>query len=84
MHRTPWWKTWGCMGLLSVVVWGETGCVTVAWRILSTYTDTVRERDDVSPLLACVAISLWPQTTVSEVYPSMWLWWEWDPQYWVL
>jgi hypothetical protein len=55
------------MGLLSVVVWGETGCVTVAGRILSTYTDTVRERDDVSPLLACVAISLWLQTTVSEV-----------------
>jgi len=43
----------------------------------------VRERDDVSPLLACVAISLWPQTTVSEVYLSMWLWWEWDPRYWV-
>src|SRR5215475_14153690 len=29
MHRIPWWKTWGCVGLLSMIVWGETGCIAV-------------------------------------------------------
>ena len=29
MHRVPWWKTWGYVDLLSVVVWGETGCIAV-------------------------------------------------------
>ena len=29
MHRAPWWKTWGRVGLLSIVVLGETGCVAV-------------------------------------------------------
>jgi outer membrane lipoprotein len=55
--------------------------VTVAGRVLGTHTDPVGERDTVSPLLACVEISLWPQATLSEVYPSIWLWWEWDPWY---
>ena len=27
MHRVPWWKTWGYVGLPSVVVWGETECI---------------------------------------------------------
>jgi outer membrane lipoprotein len=189
MHRVPWWKTWGCVGLFSMMVWGETGCiavlspqvrqqadrtltfgqlsampeasigrtvilggeivriwnvpgvtfldvlqrpldaedqpiltqpsegrfivrcdrylnpltyaagrmVTVAGRVLGTHTETVGEggtlncapsahavagkRDTVYPLLACVEIYLWPQATLSEVYPSIWLWWEWDPWY---
>jgi starvation-inducible outer membrane lipoprotein len=46
--------------------------VTVAGRVLGTHTDTVGERDTVYPLLACVEIYLWPQATLSEVYPSMW------------
>ena len=48
---------------------------------MGTHTDTGEERDTVSPLLACVEIYLWPQATLSEVYPSIWLWWEWDPWY---
>jgi len=56
--------------------------VTVAGRVLGTYTDTVGERDIVYPLLGGVEIYLWPQATLSEVYPSIWLWWEWDPWYW--
>ena len=173
MPRVPWWKTWGCVGLCSMVVWGETGCiavlspqvhqqadrtltfgqlsaipeasigrtvmlggeivriwnvpgvtvldvlqrpldaedqpiltqpsegrfivrcdrylnpltyaagrmVTVARRILGTHPETVEERDTVYPLLACVEIYLWPQATLSEVYPSIWLWRDWDPWY---
>jgi outer membrane lipoprotein len=71
--------------------------VTVAGRVLGAYTDTEWEgaplnwrpsadavagkRETVSPLLACVEIYLWPRPTLSEVYPSVWLWWEWDPWY---
>jgi len=29
MHRIPWWKTWEFVGLLSMIVWGETGCSAV-------------------------------------------------------
>ena len=29
MHRALWWKTWGLVGLLSILAWGETGCVAV-------------------------------------------------------
>ncbi len=29
MHRAPWWNVWGCVGLLSVVLWGVTGCIAV-------------------------------------------------------
>lgn len=29
MHRALWWKMWGCVGLLSLVVWMETGCMAV-------------------------------------------------------
>jgi hypothetical protein len=32
------------------------------------------ERTDVLPLLACIEIYLWPQSSISEVYPSLWLW----------
>jgi starvation-inducible outer membrane lipoprotein len=55
--------------------------ITVAGRVLGAHTDTVEERDTVYPLLACVEIYLWPQATLSEVYPSVGLWWEWDPWY---
>jgi outer membrane lipoprotein len=171
MHRALWWKTWGFIGLLSIIVWGETGCiavmsaqvrqqadqtlafgqlyampeayigrtvilggyiirvwnvpevtfldvlqrpldaedrpilaqqsegrfivrcdqhldpliytggrmVTVAGRVLGTDTDTVGERDTVYPLLACLEIYLWPQATLSEVYPSGWWWWSGTP-----
>ena len=174
MHRIPWWKTWEFVGLLSMIVWGETGCsavmsaqvrqqadrtltfgqlyampeayigrtvilggyivhiwnvpgmtfldvlqrpldaqdrpilaqqsagrfivrcdqyldpltypagstITVAGQVLGTYTDTSGERDTVYPLLACVEIYLWPQAMLSEVYPPVGLWWEWDPWYW--
>jgi outer membrane lipoprotein len=174
MRRVPWWKTWGFIGLLSLISWGETGCiavmseqvrqqadrtlafgqlyampeayigrtvilggyivriwnvpgetfldvlerpldpedrpilieqsegrflirydqyldpltytagrmVTVAGRVLGTYTDTVGERDTVYPLLAGIEIYLWPQATPIEVYPSVGWWWEWDPWYW--
>src|SRR5262245_37650487 len=29
MHRALWWPVWGGVGLLSVVLWGETGCISV-------------------------------------------------------
>jgi outer membrane lipoprotein len=174
MHRVSWWKTWACVGLLSVLVWGQIGCVavlstqvrqqadrsitfghlrtmpeayigrtvilggdivrvwnvpgatwldvvqrpldaadqpiltarsegrfvvrcdrylnpllytagrvvTIAGRVLGTHTDTLGEHVEVSPLLTCVDIYLWPQATVTEGHPSLWLWWEWDPWYW--
>jgi outer membrane lipoprotein len=28
MRRAPWWQVWGGVGLLSVVLWGETGCIS--------------------------------------------------------
>lgn len=55
--------------------------VTVAGQILGSHTDTVGERVDGYPLLGCSEIYLWPQATVTEVLPSLWLWWEWDPWY---
>jgi outer membrane lipoprotein len=174
MRRALWWKMWGWVGLLSLVVWMETGCmavmsaqvrqqadrtilfghlrampeayigrsvilggdiarvwnvpgatwlevvhkpldledrpvltgpsegrfvvrcdrylnplsyaagrvVTVAGQILGSHTDTVGERVERYPLLGCSEIYLWPQATVTEVFPSLWLWWEWDPWYW--
>jgi outer membrane lipoprotein len=174
MHRGSWWQVWGCVGLLSMLVWGQTGCVavlssqvrqyadrtitfehvrampeassgrtvilggeiarvwnvpgatwievvhrpldaqdqpiltarseghfvvrcdrylnpllytagrsvTVAGRVLGTHTDTVGERTEAVPLLACIEIYLWPPATVTEVHPSLEWWWEWDPWYW--
>lgn len=47
MHRAPWWKTWRLVSLLSLIAWGETGCVAV----LSTQ---VRQQADRTVSLAQV------------------------------
>jgi hypothetical protein len=99
MHRVPWWNTWRCVGLLSMVVWGETGCIAVLspqvrqqadrtlirlpiWRGVwspSPGVSWARARTtgrSATPCLCCytcVEISLWPQATLNEVYPSLWL-----------
>jgi outer membrane lipoprotein len=39
MHRIPSWKTWRFIGLLSLIGWGETGCIAVI-------SDQVRQQAD--------------------------------------
>ena len=72
-----------CDRYLDPVTYTAGRVVTVAGRVLGTYTDKVGEIDYVYPLLACVEIYLRPQTVyISPIYPDAWYWWEWDPWYW--
>jgi len=70
-----------CDQYLDPLTYPAGSTITVAGRVLGTYTDTAGERDTVYPLLACAEIYFWPQVTLSEVYPPVGLWWEWDPWY---
>jgi outer membrane lipoprotein len=66
---------------LNPLVYSAGRVVTVAGQVVGPYIDTTGARQDAPPLLAGVEIYLWPQTAIVEVYPSAWLWWEWDPWY---
>ena len=39
MQHGLWWKTWVCMGLLNMLVWGQTGCIAVLSSQVRQYAD---------------------------------------------
>jgi outer membrane lipoprotein len=74
-----------CDRYLEPATYATGRAVTAAGRVLGTYTAKGEENNEVSPLLACVELYLWPlATAVIDVYPDgwYWYWWEGDPWYW--
>ena len=66
---------------LDPLIYSAGRVVTIAGRVVGTYRDTASEYRDTVPSLSGIEIYLWPQTAGIEFYPSVGLWWEWDPWY---
>ena len=61
--------------------------VTVAGQVLGTRTDKIGENDYVYPLLSCLQLALWPQTSYAYTpynYGFVFSWepWWWEPWWW--
>ena len=73
-----------CDGYLDPAVYAPGRRITIAGRVLGTYTGKVGEVDYVYPLISCEEKHLWAQTVVAPpgFYGYPWAYWDPYPWYW--